>query len=101
MPEKHNKVTEKIQTLHPLAGKKNKLISLDKYNFIRKHLIKILTGKELTHNELMEKLYERIKDKFDGGIQWYGETVKLDQEARGLIIRIKSKPEKYKLKTIL
>ena len=36
---------------------------------------------------------------FDGGVQWYGETVKLDLEARGVIERTNDKPQKYKLKS--
>ncbi len=47
----------------------------------------------------MEELISRVKDDFEGGVQWYGETVKLDLEARQIIERTKSKPEKYKLKT--
>jgi hypothetical protein len=47
----------------------------------------------------MEELYARIKDNFEGGVQWYGETVKLDLEARNRIVRTLSKPEKYKLTT--
>ncbi len=88
---------EQIQTLHPEAGKKNKRISLEKYNFIRKHLLKILAKKELTHTELMEQLYSNVKDTFEGGVQWYGETVKLDLEARNLLERTNTKPVKYKL----
>jgi hypothetical protein len=87
-----------IQTLHPQAGKINKKISLEKYHFIREHLLKILAKKELTHTELMEKLYEKVKDKFEGGVQWYGETVKLDLEARQEIERTGTRPEKYRLK---
>jgi hypothetical protein len=30
----------------------------------------------------MEELYAKVKDSFEGSIQWYGETVKLDLEAR-------------------
>lgn len=90
---------ESIQTLHPQEGKTNKKISLDKYLFIKEHLLIILTQSELTHTELMEALYSRVKDDFDGGVQWYGETVKLDLEARQIIERTKTKPEKYKLKT--
>ena len=90
---------EKIQTLHPLPGKTNKSIALEKYNFIKEHLLKALGKKELTHTELMEALYQRVKDKFDGGVQWYGETVKLDLEAREIIERTNTKPEKYRLKT--
>ena len=73
---------ETIQTLHPVEGKKNKKIALIKYNFIRENLLKILAENELTHTDLMEELYARVKDSFEGGVQWYGETVKLDLEAR-------------------
>ncbi|HBK88483.1 MAG: hypothetical protein U0289_11210 [Cyclobacteriaceae bacterium] len=86
---------EKIQTLHPLPGKVNKRISVDKYNFIREHLLRVLAKKPLTHTELMEALYQRVKDKFEGGVQWYGETVKLDLEARKILARTQDKPEKY------
>ena len=87
-----------IQTLHPQAGKTNKKISLDKYTFIKDNMLAILAEFELTHTELMEGLYARVKDSFEGGVQWYGETVKLDLEAREIIERTKSKPEKYRLK---
>jgi len=89
---------EKIQTLHPLPGKTNKSISIEKYNFIKKHLLAILAKNELTHTELMEELYQNVKDDFTGGVQWYGETVKLDLEARKIIARTRTKPEKYSLK---
>ncbi len=49
----------------------------------------------------MEELYAKIKDSFEDGVQWYGETVKLDLEARNIIERTKSKPEKYRLKKLL
>lgn len=88
-----------IQTLHPNKEKTNKKIDLDKYNFIRAHLLNILDKLELTHTELMEALFSRVQHDFEGGVQWYGEVVKLDLEARQLIERTKTKPEKYKLKT--
>lgn len=90
---------EQIQTLHPQPGKVNKCIALKKYNTISENILAILTKKELTHTELMEKLYSNVKDSFEGGVQWYGETVKLDLEARGIIERTNSKPEKYRLTT--
>jgi hypothetical protein len=93
--------TELIQTLHPQVGKTNKRISLEKYAFIREQLLGILAEKELTHTELMEELFARISNHFDGGVQWYGETVKLDLEARQIIERTKDKPEKYKLKELI
>jgi len=88
-----------IQTLHPQPGKTNKKISLEKYELIKENILSILSEVELTHTELMEALYSNVKDNFEGGVQWYGETVKLDLEARGIIERNKAKPEKYKLKT--
>ncbi|WP_255077140.1 DUF6958 family protein [Lacihabitans sp. CCS-44] len=88
-----------FQTLHPQAGKTNKKISLKKYEFIKENILSILDEKELTHTELMEELYGRVKDNFEGGVQWYGETVKLDLEARNKIVRTLSKPEKYRLTT--
>jgi hypothetical protein len=87
-----------IQTLHPQPGKTNKRIVLSKYNAIKENLLAILAKKELTHTELMEVLYSRVKDSFEGGVQWYGETVKLDLEARNIIERTGAKPEKYRLK---
>ena len=90
---------ELIQTLHPKEGKTNKKISYDKYIFIKENILTIINESELTHTELMEKLYTRVKDNFEGGVQWYGETVKLDLEARHIIERTNTKPEKYKLKT--
>lgn len=88
---------EQIQTLHPQAGKINKRISLEKYLVIKENILSILSNSEPTHTELMERIYENLKDTFEGGIQWYGETVKLDLEARGIIERTGSKPEKYRL----
>ncbi len=88
-----------IQTLHPLPGKINKKISLIKYNIIKGNILAILENKELTHTELMEELYRKVKDTFEGGVQWYGETVKLDLEARKIIERTVSKPEKYRIIT--
>ena len=90
---------EQIQTLHPLPGKTNKRISLEKYNLVKDNILSVLKGCELTHTELMEKLYNNIKDNFEGGVQWYGETVKLDLEARKIIERTGSKPDRYRLRT--
>jgi len=89
---------EQIQTLHPQPGKTNKRISLAKYTAVRDALLSILHNAEPTHTELMEQLYQNIKDTFEGGVQWYGETVKLDLEARKIIERTGSKPERYRLR---
>lgn len=91
------KAEEKIQTLHPDKTKTNKRISLSKYNHIKDAMLGILTKSELTHTELMELLYQKVKDSFEGGVQWYGETVKLDLEARNIINRTDTTPAKYRL----
>jgi sugar-specific transcriptional regulator TrmB len=92
------KTLEYIETLHPDKAKANKKISLDKYETIKEEMLGILQSSELTHTELMEAIYQKVKETFDGGVQWYGEVVKLDLEARGIIERIGQKPEKYRLK---
>jgi len=88
---------ELIQLLHPQIDKANKKISSTKYTFIKDNLLTILSESEFTHTQLMEELYARVKDNFEGGVQWYGQIVKLDLEARKIIERTKSKPEKYRL----
>jgi hypothetical protein len=89
---------EQIQTLHPQPGKTNKRIALEKYNVIKDNILSILSNDELTHTALMEQLYNNVKDSFEGGVQWYGETVKLDLEARKIIERTATKPEVYRLR---
>jgi hypothetical protein len=88
---------EYIQTLHPQIGKQNKKIALHKYLVVKANILNILESIAPTHTQLMEELFIRLNGNFEGGIQWYGETVKLDLEARNIIERIKTKPEKYKL----
>ncbi len=90
---------DQIQTLHPQPDKTNKRISIEKYDIIRENILSILAVCEPTHTELMETLYQNIKDTFEGGVQWYGETVKLDLEARSVIERTGTKPDRYRLRT--
>ncbi len=86
-----------IQTLHPESGKKNKVIALAKYELVKSAILEILQSRQLSHTELMEAIHERVSDTLSGNAQWYGETVKLDLEARGLIQRSKTKPPVYSL----
>jgi hypothetical protein len=88
---------EKFETLHPIPGKTNKKIDAEKYQYIKQHILAILSENEFTHTDLMEELYKRIHHEFVGGVQWYGEIVKLDLEARKMIFRTKEKPEKYRI----
>jgi hypothetical protein len=88
---------EKILTKHPL-GKSGKNIDRDKYDTLKKAILSALQKDELTHTELFSRLNENLKNKFRGNISWYGETVKLDWEARKMIERTSSKPQKHRLK---
>ena len=65
---------------------------------MKKTIFSVLTEKALTHNELFEQREKNLKNKFTGNISWYAETVKLDLEARNMIIRTSDSPQKYKLK---
>ena len=88
---------EKVLTKHPL-GKSGKNISKEKYAIVKQAIMAALQNKELTHTELFNQLNKNLKSKFEGNISWYGETVKLDLEARKIIERVGSKPQKYRLK---
>jgi hypothetical protein len=46
----------------------------------------------------MSLLGRNLKSKFGGNIGWYGETIKLDMEARGYIERCGTNPQRYRLK---
>ena len=94
---KARKVEKKILTKHPL-GKNGKNISQDKYALMKKAILAALRKKQLTHTELFEDLNKSLGNKFAGNVSWYGETVKLDLEARKIIERTSSKPPKYRLK---
>jgi hypothetical protein len=90
-------IEEKILTKHP-QGKSGKNISRQTYDLFKDTVLSILKNRELTHTELFDQLNKKLKGKFSGNINWYGETVKLDLEARKLIERTDSKPQKYRLK---
>lgn len=88
---------EKILTKHP-QGKTGRNISKKSYDTLKSAILTTLRKKELTHTELFEQLNEKLKGKFDGNISWYGETVKLDLEARKIIERTGLKPQRYKVR---
>jgi uncharacterized protein DUF6958 len=88
----------KILTKHPL-GKSGKNISKQKYETLKKAILSALQNKELTHTELFDRLNKSLRGKFSGNISWYGETVKLDLEARKIVQRTSAKPPKYRLKS--
>ena len=85
-------------TKHPL-GKTGRNIDIAKYDTLKKAILSALQKNELTHTELFSRLNKDLKGKFSGNISWYGETVKLDLEAKKIIERTASKPQKYRLKS--
>ena len=89
---------EEILTKHPL-GKSGKNISKQKYETLKKAILSALRNKELSHIELFKQLNKSLNNKFPGNISWYGETVKLDLEARKIVQRTSAKPPKYRLKS--
>ena len=88
---------EKILTKHP-QGKTGRNISRETYETLKTAILAALRKKELTHDELFEQLNKTLKGKITGNISWYGETVKLDLEARKIIERSGSKPQTYRVK---
>ena len=56
-----------------------------------------MTDKSLSHTDLMESIHQKVALKLEGNAQWYGETVKLDLEARKIICRNKDKPPIYSI----
>ena len=88
---------EKILTKHPL-GKTGRNISKQRYDVLKQAIEGVLRIKDLTHTELMDQLNRKLKGKFSANISWYAETVKLDLEARRIIERTSSKPQRYRLR---
>ena len=90
-------VDAKIITKDPL-GKRGLVISKRDYETVKQAILKALRKADLTHAELVDELKTDLKGKFTGNINWYAVTVKLDLEAREIIERTSSKPQKYHLK---
>ncbi len=90
---------EKIMTLHP-EGKQGVNISRARYDTIRAAIIDELEETDvITFAQLLEAVRAKLEDSFDGSINWYVTSVKLDLEARGVIERLpKSKPQQLRLK---
>ena len=88
---------EKILTKHP-AGKSGRNIDREKYDVMKKLIVRCLKENEMTFTEISNSANKKLKGKFKGSIPWYLETVKLDLEMRKVIQRIpKTRPQKYRL----
>lgn len=52
-------------------------------------MLECLSQKEMTATEIFDCVGSKLKERFEGRIGWYSESVKLDLEARGIIERLK------------
>jgi len=81
----------KIQLSHP-AGKNAVKIDAGKYEVMRNAITQCLNKQALTHKEMHEAInnyFKKNKIIFDGSVEWYMETVKLDLEAKKIVSRNK------------
>ena len=86
-----------VSTKHPL-GKSNKPIEKGDYETFKSAILSALRRKQLTHTELLNELTTSLHGKYTGTVGWNLMVVKLDLEARNLIERTSSSPQKYRLK---
>jgi hypothetical protein len=87
-----------IRTLHP-QKKQGVNISREKYETIRKAILCVLQAqKEITFMRLSREVEKEVNGNFEGSVNWYVTTVKLDLEARGEIKRVaNSRPQLVRL----
>lgn len=87
-----------IRTLHP-QKKQGVNISREKYEIIRKAIMTALrTQKEISFMNLSRAVEKEVNGTFEGSVNWYVTTVKLDLEARGTVQRVpNSRPQLVKL----
>ncbi len=80
----------RIQLKHP-AGKKAVTMNSTKYNLLKKEILAYLNENgESTHKKMLQgisKSFGKSKTKFEGSVEWHMEWVKLDLEARKVIVR--------------
>lgn len=91
-------MSENILTLHP-QGKEGVNISRAKYDTVRTAIVTALADAgTLTFTQLTGQVNQMLGETFDGSINWYVTTVKLDLEARGIVERVpKSRPQQLRL----
>lgn len=89
---------DRIMTRHP-EGKHGVNISRQKYDVMRQAILDALrVHGEMTFTDLTDDVRRNLESTFEGSINWYVTTVKLDLEARGEITRIPSKtPQRLRL----
>jgi len=91
-------MVERIWTEHP-EGKSGAHIERAKYDAVRGAIIEALeVDGDVAFQDLLEAVSGTLSGRFDGSINWYVTTVKLDLEARGVIERVPDvKPQRLRL----
>ena len=92
---------DRILTQHP-EKKKGVKIQRDKYEQVRDAIQASLREEGAqTFQALGEAINQKLAGNFDGSIGWYFTTVKLDLEARGVIVceRRSGQPQMIRLAT--
>jgi hypothetical protein len=89
---------KKIMTLHP-EGKQGVNIAREKYDTVREAIIDALSRHgEMTYGHLTEEVHRKLEGGFEGSVNWYVVTVKLDLEARGVVKRLPGRsPQRLRL----
>lgn len=87
--------------LHHPAGKHAVRMEVTKYELLKVAIIECLKAQETaTHTEIYQWIleeFEKSNIKFEGSVQWYMESVKLDLEAKNIILRIGKNPIRFQL----
>ena len=77
-------MADKILTLHPDKTKQGVNIDKAKYDIIRSAAFRVLKREEkMKPMKFLHAIGDEVGPGFDGSATWYGETIKLDMEARG------------------
>jgi len=90
---------DKILTLHP-EGKNGVRISRAKYEQVKDLILELVEDANIITFQELSLIGKRVleKEAFDGSALWYITTVKLDLEARGILVRIpKTSPHQLRL----
>ena len=86
----------RIRTLHPDSRKRGINIEAEKYQMIRSAILRNLQEQpQMKFMDLLQNIEEELQDSFDGSINWYVTTIKLDLEARNEIQRVPDRQPQY------
>ena len=77
---------ERIETQHPTRSR-GSVVNKAKYEQVRQSIENCLASGDMTLKELSACVIRELRDKFDGRLPWYVETVELDLEVKGVVER--------------